>query len=57
MDSSIFIKAPFDCSIKDDFISFEGCEKHEAILEYLENEIDFERFVADGVIEYHFPLH
>ena len=47
----------FEKNRKDDFICFESCERHEAIQEFLETEIDFEQLVLNGVIDSHFPLH
>lgn len=37
----IFIKAPFRKAKSHNFISFEASEKQEAIIEFLEKEIDF----------------
>jgi len=42
LNSQIFTKVPFEKTRKDDFVCFEACEKHEAIQEFLESEIDFE---------------
>ncbi len=57
LDSYIFTKVPFEKNRKDDFVCFESCERHEAIQEFLETEIDFEQLVLNGVIDSHFPLH
>ena len=37
----MFIKAPFRKGKNHNFVSFEASEKQEAIIEFLENEIDF----------------
>jgi len=43
--------------VKDKFNSFDAAERLEAIEEFLKQEIDFEYYIATGVIEDHYPLH
>jgi len=39
------------------YTKFDSVEKHEAIEELLAKEIDFEYYMATGVVEDHYPLH
>lgn len=56
-DFKVFIKTKFDSKSKNSFNKFDATERLEIIEEYLDQEIDFDYYVASGIIEAHFPLH
>lgn len=39
------------------FNKFDAVESNEIIEEFLQKEIDFEYYIASGIIEEHYPLH
>ena len=55
--TNLIVKAPFDLKSIGYFNSFFATEKQEGMLELLREEIDFDEYMADGVIQGHFPLH
>jgi hypothetical protein len=55
--SDLVIKTPFISDLDQKFNKFDDRERIETIIEILRKEIDFENFVAQGVILDHFPLH
>lgn len=55
--TSLFVKAPYKKNLPYCFNAFDADEQLEAMVEYLKKEIDFEYYVASGIIESHFMLH
>ena len=57
MASDLQIKTAFKEDFKGQFNSFDSRERIETIEKILEQEIDFENYVQQGVILDHYPLH
>ena len=57
LESNLQVKTQFKKGYRDHFNMFDSRERIEVILAVLEQEIDFENYMKQGVILEHFPLH
>ena len=51
------IQHQFNENIEKEYVCFDARQRYTCIQKYLEQEIDFEHFVAVGIIDEHYPLH
>lgn len=55
--TQVFVKAPFNKNFSQKFNQFDSTGRIEIITEILKQEIDFDYYQQQGIIESHFPLH